>query len=341
MNFGTLLRSTALTLLLLQLIACSPDFDPPYLVNKLRILAVRADPPEICPFGPEMCPPDTFYDTINVSLLAADENGVVADGINPNGPYLREGFELQWGICSYAFQGKVPEPDCTRGDNIQLEANGPFIPITAADLMESFAALFGGPPSAGAGAPPPDSEGFKIEDIFGQEEFAQTLGVAIKSSADRHWAIKQLTLSGREADLQNHNPVIEELTIGGIPLQPGDEPVAEVQTGYAYPIAWVIPASATEQFTLEAREGPVTYDEFMTLGFFATAGSFNQSGDEGQINIWMKLPEIKEFAWNPPLEVPKEGLEVTLFFNLLDARGGSTWTWGKVKVVRGESVMPK
>ncbi len=63
-------RTLALVLATAALAACSPDFDPASKVDKLRVLAIKADPPEIEPAGPTTVAPDSA--TLSSLVLRAD-----------------------------------------------------------------------------------------------------------------------------------------------------------------------------------------------------------------------------------------------------------------------------
>jgi hypothetical protein len=312
-------------LVLLSAPGCDDDFTPASVINRLRILGVRVDRPELCPFGPTHCPKDTSQDPVTVSILAADADGLVADGDHPGGPFLRPGIGLEWALCSYALRGlHVESPDCTQNDASLLASHEPRLELRIADLAS--------PLSAGDSAPPGEGFAQKI-----------TIGAAVAASAvtgpdPREWGIKQLDLSTRPASQQNRNPTLTEVTLAGVPVVPGEAPFAEVETGHAYRIGWKIPHGSWQRFEVRKPDGVELRKERLVLYFWSTGGSFSKDSD---VELWMASEEENKLYWRPPLEVPEEGQELTLFFNLLDQRGGSAWTWGRVRVVRGEATMPR
>jgi hypothetical protein len=320
------MRVLTLLALLTTAAGCGDDFTSYSVIERLRILGVRASHPEVCPLGEAACPPDSYREEVEIAILAADADGIVADGLHPGGPYLRTGHEIDWALCAFALRSVVNQsPDCTLDPGALLTASGPVFRLTtaeAAELVRQSPGEMPGPPGAA------DGEGLSVD---------LTLATAVRSGAEREWALKALTLSDRDAGEQNVNPRLDAVTLGGLPLRPGEEPCIEVETGHAYRVEWEFPESSWQTYRVEYSDRIEHKKELYHLSFFATAGSF--SGDTGPLDLWMG-GEIELF-WRPPLEVPAEGLEVTLAFNLFDARGGSTWTWGRVRVVRGDALLPR
>jgi len=307
-------------------------------IERLRIIGVRAVYPEICPFGPDKCPAGTYRDKVRVSVLAVDPDGVVADGMYPGGPYLREGHSLAWAFCTYSLRGgEEKDPDCTRTAEMPIPGTGPDLTIPTMSLVgavyqslkNSGIDMTG---QAGGAAPAPSDDPFTVM------EFPQSLGVAIRSATEREWAVKAVTLSDRVAAEQNLNPVLTEVTLNGVKVVPGAEPFAEVETGYAYRIGWQYPDSAWQTRKVKSADGVAEKKEQLSLGFWSSGGSFSASD---HIPLWMEYDKYNELYWRPPLEVPAEGMIATLYFKLTDERGGCDWVWGRVKIVRGGGAGPR
>lgn len=327
---------TALACCLLPwLTGCGNDFAPATVIERLRIIGVRADYPEICPFGPDRCPAGTFRDKVRVSVLAVDPDGVVADGMHAGGPYLREGHALDWALCTYSLRGgEEKDPDCTRTAELPLSGAGPDLSIPTMSLVGAVMASLqksGIDMSPQAAVPAGD-------DPYAVMELPQSLGVAIRSATEREWAVKAVTLSDRVATEQNLNPSFDEVTLEGVKVAAGDEPFAEVETGYAYRIGWKYPDAAWQTRKVKSADGVAEKKEQLSLSFWSTGGSFSQ--DE-PLPLWLEDDKTNELFWRPPLEVPAEGKVVTLFFKLNDQRGGCDWAWGRVKVMRGSGAGPR
>jgi hypothetical protein len=148
--------------------------------------------------------------------------------------------------------------------------------------------------------------------------------------------LKGVKLSNRPADEANRNPELQEVTLAGVPVRRGDEPFAVVETGNSYKIEWKF--GEWQEYKLATVDGFEMKKEQYNLDFLCTAGSFTRGHD---IHIWMESEKENELYWRAPIEVPEEGLVVTLIFKLFDFRGGQDWIWGRVKAVRGEAVMPR
>lgn len=297
----------ALALLLLAAESgCESDLDSYAQLTRLRILGVRADRPELCVQGPQQCPAGTTSETIEISILAADQSGIVADGKFPDGPFLRDGYTLTWALCNLALRGaRTENPDCTAYEDELLPDIAPQIDVNTGEIAPAAA-----------------------EET--SDESTQTIGAAIRNGDQREWAIKRITLSSRPATEQNINPDIDRITLDGITLVPGDVPCAEVLAGHSYRVNWHIPEDSWQEFEVQYPDRVEWKRELYNLAFFATAGTF--SDDDQPLELWMGGDQ--ELFWQAPQEIPEAGLDVTLAFTLFDTRGGATWTWGKLRVVQ-------
>jgi hypothetical protein len=330
-DFGkTVLTVAVATAIVLTATACGSDFDPPNVIERLRFVGIKADRPEICPFGPA-CPEGAFVPSVNVAVLALDPGGVVADGRHPHGPYLREGHSLAWALCTFSFQGaEQKNPDCTAVSEMLLDVSGPLGNLSSMAIAGAALKTFGNSGMSEGGG---ETDQTAAMDPYEVMEYTQNVGVAISSAAEREWGLKGVVLSNRPAAEQNVNPALSEVTIEGVPLQYGLSS-AEVGTGYAYRIGWTIPENSLQWYTIKSAEGPTKRQERLNLAFYSNAGSFSK---DGHIDLWLENEEQNELFWRPPLEVPEEGLDATLVFALYDWRGGVDWVWAIVHVVRGEA----
>lgn len=334
-DFGrTVITVTVATAVVMTAMGCGSDFEPENVVERLRFVGIRAERPEICPFGPQDCPEGTFVGANDVALLAIDPQGIVADGRHPDGPQLRDGHSLSWALCTFSFQGaEQKSPDCTAVPEMLLDLSGPLGNLSTMSVAGAALTTF---ENSGIDAEAETHAG-GTADPYAVFEYTQNVGVAIASAGEREWGLKGITLSNRPAAEQNLNPVIGEITMEGVPLTYGRQS-AEVETGYAYRIGWKIPDDSKQWYTIKSAEGPAKRQERLNLVFYSNAGSFSK---DGHIDLWLENDEQNELFWRPPLEVPEQGLDATLVFSVYDWRGGVDWVWAIVRVVRGTGVSPR
>lgn len=305
-------------------------------INKLRILGVRADRPEICPFGLTACPEETYAESVSVTLLAADETGIVADGLFPGGPLIKDGYRIDWGLCEYSARiGQIEEPDCARETNTLMETHQPLLILSAAQILAEFMKLFGGLLTGEDLSALSSGESQDIVNQFGEEYVNQLLGAAVVSEADRTWGIKRIRLSVAERNKINLNPELTEVTINGIPVVPAGEMKMAIAPGELYRIGWKFPDASWQEYVIPtASGGEEIRKEMLFLVFYATAGSFvdKDSNSKDGVSLWMQDEKENELYWKAPAEIPADGWEATLVAKLTDYRGGCDWKWTKIRL---------
>ncbi len=192
--------------LLLFCQACDDGFTSYAVVDRLRIIAIRADTPEFCPYRPEDCPPDTSSDAVTLSILAIDPHGIVADGMHPKGPYLRDNHELTWALCGFGFNGaSTLHPDCTLEPSLHMTSKTPRMTLNLQEAKDLLEKALGRLPDHLVSPPPLDPQN---QDAF---VFDQPVAVAVESKLQREWGTKSLTFSLRNRDKWNLNPVLPYL----------------------------------------------------------------------------------------------------------------------------------
>ncbi|MBN1770464.1 MAG: hypothetical protein JXB32_04315 [Deltaproteobacteria bacterium] len=230
--------------LLLVAGACSEDLPPQSLVDKFRVLGVRADLPEAAP-----------GETVRVDALLADPLG--------------EGRAVSylWAAC---LLGPAANPD----DCMDPEAGG----ILGLGFTPEFSfvapALPEGDPSAQvlvillacAGGT------FVLPTVDGGDPS----GFPECEGGDGATVYKRVTV--RETDTPNHNPMFLDVAVDGTPfgLEPVELPAcAEGECGERTVTAAVAP-DAVETFIEIAFGEPVEREEGVYVSWFATAGSFER-----------------------------------------------------------------
>ena len=323
---------------LLVIFGCGGNFTPKSVINKLRILGIRADRPEICPFGSDACPEETYAENVSVTLLAADETGIVADGLFPGGPFLKDGYQVEWGLCPYSDRiGLIDEPDCTRDANTRLDVYQPLLVISAAGILAELIKIYGGLLSGEDLSTFSSGVSQEIASQFGEEYVNQLLGAAVISENDRDWGIKRIRVSVAERNKINLNPELTEITIHGIPIVPTGETVMAVTPAESYRIGWKFPDSSWQEYLSKTAGGEIVRKEMLSLVVYATTGKFvdKDSNDDTEVALWMQDEKENEIYWKAPSEIPAEGGKAILVFKLMDSRGGCDWKWTTIQLGGG------
>jgi hypothetical protein len=236
---------------------CKPDFGtPPSLVTERRILAVRADPPEVRPSGSAM---------------------LTALVVSPDGTEMAP--QVDWGLClspKPLDENNIVSNACLAGDGVM--AIGTPGPSTMATVPPNACALFGpDPPPQMGNQPPlrprdPDVTGGYFQPVRLSE--ADVTGFALERVT--------CTLARAGADIAvqyamtyqaNQNPMLMPLsaTVDGAPVALDALPAGrDVQ----FEVGW--PAESAESFPVFelSAAGLVTHRESLRVSWFATGGSF-------------------------------------------------------------------
>lgn len=281
-------RATTVMLACLMAGCFGTDFDPPYLVNSPRILAIGVEPPEVA-FGE-----DVVFETLIVD----------ADGTDLVGA---EGVELRFMVCVSAKAvidaaglgfGSELDDNCDEGgdDLVQLEQGGDLPPGTARlpgaallALLEDFMA-----PPGGGMDPPGGNAGIDPEVLMALATVIAEVGVPLRMHLEV-WRDGELLLTGfkrfaiaQRADVTT-NPPPPLFAIGDVTLsaRDGGDPHTCVPDGGAAP---VVDAEAEVTFAPDENEDwietyPVvgldgevqTGEEGAYYSWFSTGGDFSES----------------------------------------------------------------
>lgn len=294
--------------------ACgSEDRRPRTLVDTVRILGVKAEPPEVGP-------------------LQASELSVLA--VDPQGRALG----VLWLACDPVFDpapGAAPYSACEAAANLTD-------PSAAADLFASGAArpLSFDPSAATARWTPPTGEDGAPVDLLAALPDGDprrriggsvTLVVIAAPLADLEAALadpsrgfdpenaavalKRLTVS--EAPTPNANPTLEGVRVGGEVVRDGD--TAQVVSASDVPLAALAASGSAEDWTLVHPDGRETAEaETLVASWYATYGDFEAVRSQpGEPNLF--------FA-------PRGAGTLELWVVLRDGRGGTDWLSLKVAV---------
>lgn len=287
-------------ILLSLALACStPQFTQEWLVDRTRVLAVRADPPEAAPGA-----------TVTLSALVVDPAG------DPT---------VAWMVCTVPI-------DCPDYAAIQGLAAADTSTMTAEELAtwqaEAAAAGFlgfgvalsptlivmgGGPPPGDSGGPdtgdtasiPTSSDMTLVLDAIpvGKELADVTLG----DPEATELATKSLTVG--TSDTPNQNPTVDTLTVDG-------ESAATVGRGDVVPLNVALTAGAAETYTDD--EGAVQTEE-PTVSYYVSAGTLTQSSASA---------EDAEVSWT----APESAGTARVWAVVRDGRGGMAWAEASAEV---------
>lgn len=291
---------------LVALAACSPGFDDPSLVKDLRVLGVRAEPPEFLmarrpapadPLGTD----STAAWPVRVTVLIADPLG--------------GGRTLSCEVRS-----------CTLGDSRTCEGSGDITTLAAGPCADGETLFDVEVPrslveAAQAGDP-----------TFGtpvHSGVAVWLEVVVRGGERPLYALKSVVFSpesppGRTA---NQNPRIGKVRLNDMPQgTPGEVPFVP---GVPVQIEVVPAEGAKEKYVLPSLMplgGVEDLEEFMTVAFYADAGSFEDATRTDQPgSVFENAPTGEEARlltrWTPP----DEARPVRFWFVLVDGRGGADW----------------
>jgi hypothetical protein len=283
---------------LILVAGCKPDFGKPAsLVTDKRILAVKAEPPEVRPPLPA-----TF------SALVASPDGTE---VMP---------ALSWSLClapKPLDENNVVSSACLgSGANLMSVGAGPMAEVT---MPPNACALFGpDPPPQLPGMPPlrprdPDVTGGYYQPLRLVEE--PVSGFALER------VTCSLALAGADLAVQygasyraNTNPMLTPLTatLNGAPLT-----LDAIPSGKTVDLSVGWPAESVESFPVfdVAAAALVTHREAMRVSWFATAGSFaHEVTGRGED----ETATTTDDSWTAPT---MPGL-VHLWVVLRDSRGG-------------------
>jgi len=275
------------------------DLSPGWLVDRPRVLAMAAEPPEIRPgesatFSALIPNPDSDDELLQIWLACPVEG---------NG----DGFGCFTDFSGIDLEDATPEELAELG-LIGVQP-GPFPPTytAPADLLDELSEeerLEGRYVNAQVTAVPGDiSEATATDDIdFNEIEVAY----------------KRLVVS--EATTPNHNPSIDRFVVDRIDVP--DDAVVQVDAGQAYELGIQLPDGTREVYEFVTSDGVVEERvEEPYAAWYATGGEVLE-----EVTLYPYL----ESTWQAPEASGEEG---TWFVVLRDRRGGMAW-WSQQWVVR-------
>ena len=273
---------------------CTGDLARPSEVRDLRVLAIRAEPPEVVLDG----------DVPPVALQA-----LVADPRAPDST-----IAWQWSACGLT-------------DDLRCASDPRAISIGTGDgSLEAIAAGLVVTDELVADA--------RVLDTFlgfGGVAIMTELVLAPGTDDELH-AIKQLPAQyGLPRDtVENSNPSPPALLHDDVDW-PVDE-VLEVEPSAEVAVEPVSPPEDAEHYAVFRFDlGTEQLDENLDYSFFASEGTWSRNGSGGPPDIVATETTLAS-RWTAPSEPPADGA-VTMWVVVRDGRGGTAWTERRVRVV--------
>jgi len=293
------------------LAACGRGVNPPWLVNKLRVLALQAEPPEAAPgvsvaldaleadptgMGRTLdhlwiaCtpPPAAPYDPCaNLTALPGSDGGLPLGSLAPCGSAPAVGLCLAGSGSANTATFAIPTDALPSPRAVSVAT---FVLVTAA--------LTGGAPAClsawqATGAPP----------------------------ADCVVTTKQIPIDNLPPALQNHNPTLTEVDLDGTALPATGGPT--LAPGSEHTLTAVYPLSDSEPEIGVRTDGGIA-TETLDFAFYATAGSLDSATtgpnpDAGGAGNNFTMPGVGGDAG------VTSGSAVSLWVVIRDDRGGVGW----------------
>jgi hypothetical protein len=297
------MRCLALTTAAITLAGCSTtQLSSSWVIDRLRILAVRAEPAEPGP-----------GDTVTFEGLVVSPDAEIE--------------MVMWIGC---LGSDLDVFGCEIDASI-LEDIGDLDPeqMSPEELLELYqtlqdAGLMGVEPYLPPSFTVPDD----ILDELSEEERNEGLSLFVQVTAmpqgasgqdDMELGLKRVPVS--DAATPNHNPVIETLLVDGVALTPGT--VLELEAGQPYLFEPVLADDAIETYQYLVSDG--AWEERTEEPYFSI---YVEQGSPEAVNT---LYPFSDFEWTAPAD-PVDP-EMSIWIVVQDRRGGMSW-WAQDIVLR-------
>jgi hypothetical protein len=308
---------------LLAAAGCTPDFDKEYLVKDLRILAMRAEPPELIVKVP--CDPNSealtcvkllqklgSAGTIDLSSLHLESLPTVrvdALAVDPTAPsdlvdWTIHACTPEGKTCDDASQSVLVQTGRSRLDQIQVDFS--ITPdLLIASLQQDTLRGFGGVPVL--------------------------LHLVIQRGSSKDQAVSRIVygLSCPCEKTANKNPTISSILVDRRPLVRIVRATAGLQVKLLplsgdsnwehYWVATFDPTTVTD-----AGVGKRYLREYLSYEFYTTSGSFSAFTTGGKPSSFVARKSVTDFSsfWTPG----QDASSATIWIVVRDDRGGVGWT---------------
>ncbi len=298
------MRHAPLLALFVLLAACGDEFRPASFVDRLRVLAVIPEPPDVRPGG------STTLDALVVDPRdPARRNTLVWLACNPDPKALEQSACSQFETLEDPSQLAAAAEGGTvaflgHGRGVRYSApEGLFEPLAADDPLRRRGVLAMVLLLAVA------------DEVDDPAKLPELLERVQTRQVDSVMALKRIRIS--EDESQNLNPSIAGVKFDEELWAPGLRP-AKLKPGQTYALTGVAAEGSAEHYVaLDSENQPVERDEKLIFSWFTTAGVFEEPRSEaGMPTQKFTVPFV--FDRLPP------NRQLTLYSVLRDGRGGIT-----------------
>jgi hypothetical protein len=252
-------------LLVFAAAGCGGQFAHITLVERLRILGIRAEPPEIDVFG-----------EVELSTLIADPHG--------------EGrpLECTWAVCLFELGSVATDIPCPGPGSFYLSGDCDSATLRMTDLAAWLA-----------------EQGFPVDQFDPDnpppvEDLPLIVGLEVRAGDESTKGFKRIgvRLTDKPEEF-NQNPVLLGVGVGGTHWEPGDDP-PEISAGQKL---LVVPEADahTRQYYVREEDGEELLEDFL-FSWFCTSGEFlyrrtllgtDSHGERLDINTWKLPPDVR------------------------------------------------
>jgi hypothetical protein len=323
--------ATAVAVLAALVAGCGDDFTPFNELDRLRVLAVRAEPPELAPGATT---------TLDALVFAPDGDAVTS----------------AWSWCPITL-GAAKGYECALSeqqlaDAIDAVAPGAGALVPSYDLGQGAEATFANavPPAALAALCDAIATGSApafVDLPTCTDRFVVTIRLEVAAAGETVTAIKQLPLLFDASAEENLNPALGGVfaapaadgvdpLVDGTALSFGREPTM-LRAGAKYDLGLEIADAAAQSFTPAATVDSPSPDprrETLFLTWFVTGGK-TDSQRTGFIDGDADMSDLAHNGWRTP-SLAASGGAAELYLVLQDERGGVAWTARQIALAGGE-----
>lgn len=252
-----------LSLLLLILLGCGPDFERPSVVNSLRILTVRAEPAAVRP-----------GETIVLTPLVVDPRG------------SNRIVTYAWSECvtmdGGTFDFLLPS-ECAKADDLPIRSAEPEIEIFIPEEAAQLAAI--------------------AEFTGQSGSFGIPVRLAVRAADEERIAIVPVTVALDSEQAPNANPTFDGLTEGGESWPEGEERTLTLTNPLRLSASWPSANAERYSYVARGDERLVTTQEVIAVNWYSSVGEFDPDvTSKGYLQTKLELfsrpaPDVNARIW--------------------------------------------
>lgn len=296
-----------LTALTVSLGGCGEDFDPPTLVNELRILGISAEPPDLV----------EGEATLLTALIASPGDPDITYSWDwcpynsgPDAAYEcnMEGFDIPDELADYLYLGNTPSVVFFYPGDAETFQQACFEMLASVEYIPDFVVL------------PNCEQGLEI-----------IVRLIVRTGDLEKIGIKRVFLWFEDPalELRNRNPQITGIEVGGVQIE--SDYVTTTSPGGGVSFRVVVDETSMETFVPRGdATDSTTSQEDIIFSFFSTAGDWDQRWSYADLDNFSLVE-----AGRNRLNVPREhqpNTTIDTYFVIRDGRGGTAWTMRQVSV---------